>query len=155
MIFDRVSNLGKYIPKSLKDDVLTYVNSINNENEDEYVKLRDEDVYAKVMTYMTKPEHECEIEAHDKYCDIQISLKNAEGISIFDRSSLRIKQVDEKNDFITFENNREPLLRVSNTEGYFSLIHTWEAHRPQECIDKENPIVKKVVIKIREEFFDE
>ena len=108
----------------------------------------------RLMSYSTKPIEECIIEAHDIYCDIQFSLIGGEGISIYKRELLTQIEKDEQNDFVSFQEDGKPSVIVNNFFGSFTLIHTNEAHRPQEIITGDG-YVKKGVIKIKEKLFDE
>ena len=107
------------------------------------------------MSYNTTLEEDCTIEAHNEYVDIQFSLIGEEGISIYPREKMSIETEDNKNDFITFvKEDSVPQLKVSNLVGWFTLIHTYEAHRPQESVNRKCELVKKCVIKIKEKCYE-
>jgi YhcH/YjgK/YiaL family protein len=106
-------------------------------------------IFAKVMSYKTKEYDLCNIEAHNKYIDIQSSILGAESIDVFDRSRLVTdKPYDDAEDFELFNSENALLLaRNNNFPGYFSLLYPHDAHRPmQRILGFEQ--VKKFVIKV-------
>lgn len=155
MIHDKIENLIKYIPVEYQKHVSAFLLHVNTAGDGTY-EICGKDIFAKVMTYPTKKINECIIEAHNIYCDIQFSINGMEGISVFSRQILKIQtSEDEKDLFIYFGDNTDKAAWVKNNVGYFTLLHTDEAHRPQESVDDQCNVVKKVVIKIREELFHE
>lgn len=111
-------------------------------------------IYVRIMSYNTLQPELCDIEAHDKYIDVQSTLVGAEGISIYPRKHL-IEEVsyNEKEDIIFFKKDTMmPIAHTVNLPGYFTLLLPEEAHRPKElaagCTH-----VKKFVIKIAVDVF--
>ena len=151
MIHERLSELLKFIPSEKQEKVKEFLDNISADMEEKRYSIDGEDIYAIVMSYNTKFEESCDIEAHECYTDIQFSLKGEEGISIYPRDKMDILLNDVEHDFITFiKQGVIPQVRVCNEVGWFTLIHTYEAHRPQESIDQKCEVVKKCVIKIKE-----
>lgn len=156
MVQDKIENLSKYIPTSKISVIEKFLKCISSDMEEQKYEIDGEDVYARIMSYKTKLPEECEIEAHDIYCDIQFSLIGSEGISIYQRENLKIKSEDKETDFITFQKeDADEHITVENKIGYFTLIFPREAHRPQESKDRMCEVVKKGVIKIKESCFYE
>lgn len=155
MVHDKLENLIKYIPQNQQKVVEKFLKKVSNGMPEGKYDIDGENVYARIMSYPTKLESECEIEAHNVYCDIQFTLLGTEGISIYKRELLQEKSEDIANDFMTFETlDASRHAAVSNLPGYFTLIFPQEAHRPQESWDKKCAVVKKGVIKIKEELFN-
>lgn len=154
MVHDCINSITNYIPTKYKDVVNIFIQNTDEDMDEGEYEIAGTDIFARIMSYETKSVEECVIEAHDVYCDIQFTLVGGEGISIFSRDSVVEVDKNEKNDFITFKEKDKPIVVVRNMPGYFSLIHTYEAHRPQEKITKKG-YVKKGVIKIKENLFYE
>lgn len=156
MIHDKIENLSKYLPGNQKEYIEEFMSCISTDMPEGFYEINGENIFAKVMSYPTKPEAECTVEAHNVYCDIQFSIIGGEGISVYPRESLLSADVNEFEDFYTFDGRDELMQgKVYNRVGYFTMIHTNEAHRPQESIGGKCGTVKKGVIKIKERLFDE
>lgn len=154
MIYDVIDNLVKYIPETYKSSVEDFLAKLDVNMSDGRYEICGDDVYASISSYNTKKIDDCSIEAHDKYCDIQFVLAGEEGISIYPRELLDVVRSDLEKDFYLFEVHEDlKVLQIRNVPGYFSLIHTNEAHRPQETTDGKCSPVKKGVIKIKESLF--
>lgn len=121
----------------------------------EYDILNDK-IFARVMSYTTLFTDACILEAHNKYVDIQFSINGAEGISVFDRTLMEIKDpYSEEKDVVLFMDNESALLaHTNNCPGYFTMLFPSEAHRPRECVGK-CEIVKKAVIKVQADILKE
>lgn len=156
MIHDKMENLLKYIPEKKKEYIERFMCLISEDMREGQYEIDGENIFAKVMAYSTKQEADCIIEAHNIYSDIQFSLTGEEGISVYPRASLPSVGENEAEDFYTF--GEEPGLiqaKIYNRAGYFTMIHSDEAHRPQESPDGKCSVVKKGVIKIKESLFNE
>lgn len=155
MIHDKMINIKNYVPTNKWQVVKEFISKISIDMEETIYEIDNEDVYARIMSYNTKLEDECIVEAHDCYVDIQFTLVGEEGISIYPREELEFVSFDEKNDFNVFKNRDESIrLKVRNKPGWFTLLHTNEAHRPQESVDGMCSVVKKGVIKIKESCYE-
>lgn len=151
MIHDKLENLIRYIPAGKRAAVQDFLEKLSEDTEEGTYGIDGPDIYAKIMSYPTKERERCAIEAHDLYCDIQFSLTGEEGISVYPRELLIQRIRDPEADFMTLESGGiMPAATVCNRKGYFTLIHPWEAHRPQESPDGTCAAVKKGVIKIKE-----
>jgi YhcH/YjgK/YiaL family protein len=149
MIVDKLQNLPRYL-KSHCIEIEEFLLKVSRDMEDGEYPIVGSDVFARVMSYDTKPEHSCSIEAHNVYVDIQSTLAGVEGIGMFDREMLEHKTgYDEDNDVVFFEGS-EPLFTVAVKEGYFAMIFPHEAHRPQTMVKKEEAI-RKFVIKVKKD----
>ena len=155
MIHENLNRLLEYIPPNKRQKVKVFLDMICADMQEKTYLIDGEDIYARVMSYNTKIEEDCDIEAHERYVDIQFSLKGEEGISIYSRDNMDVLTRDVEKDFLIFINqNQKPQVRVCNEVGWFTLIHTYEAHRPQESINQKCEVVKKCVIKIKEKCYE-
>ncbi len=156
MVQDKIENLEKYIPLSKVELINNFLKKVSSDMAEGKYEIDGDDIYARIMSYPTKLPENCEIEAHNVYCDIQFSLIGSEGISIYQRDKLNQKSVDDANDFMTFQTEAATeYIKVQNLPGYFTMIFPCEAHRPQESGDRTCAVVKKGVIKIKESCFYE
>ena len=151
MVFERLEHLLYYLP-AYRTEINGFLSVLSADMKDGEYPIAGSDVFARVLSYFTKPERACIIEAHDAYIDIQSTLVGAEGIGIFSRDSLRQKSdIDKERDVIYFL-DVEPLFTVKVNEGYFAMIFPHEAHRPETMV-KQPEKIKKFVIKIKMNLF--
>lgn len=156
MICDTLDNLYKYVPRKIVEKVQTFIEQIQSDMLESDYEIQGRDAFARVMSYSGKAREVCEIEAHNRYVDIQFTLQGVEGIEIFTRQNLKSKtDYSEKDDVQFFEESEEPYITIDNLPGRFSMIFPKEAHRPQIATTYEGVVIKKGVIKIKEELFDE
>ena len=155
MIHDKMSNLLKVIPLEKQVAVAKFLELVSSVMAEGKYDIDGEDVFARIMSYNTKLEENCVVEAHDTYVDIQFSLVGEEGISMYSREELELISSDKENDFNTFEvTDAMPEARICNRVGWFTMLRTNEAHRPQESTDRNCQVVKKGVIKIKEKCYE-
>lgn len=155
MVCDKLENLNKYIPHSKKEVIGMFVEKIHADMEEGFYEIDGEDVFARVMSYDGKERGACAIEAHNQYVDIQFTLKGIEGIDIFNRAELRTKtEYVIGDDVLFFYDDEKAYVQISNRPGYFSMIFSQEAHRPQIAVNKANTFIKKGVIKIKEKCYE-
>ena len=90
MIYDRLSNIEKYlgIHENL-DLALTYIRD-NLDTMPESIELKGQDVRAFFNEYETAPEEECFFEAHASFADIQIMRSGAERIAVSSLDALTV-----------------------------------------------------------------
>lgn len=149
MVFDQLQNLSKYVTWEEFQKMRNFLKLLSPDMAEGYYEIDGEAIYARVMSYPTSLRQDCEIEAHDKYIDIQSSLVGIEGIEIFERNELNILEVYNKEKDVTFyEETVRPNASVDNREGYFSMIYPNEAHRPKISVNQRCEEVKKFVIKV-------
>lgn len=129
---------------------MSYVKSISDTTMEGDTNIVGEQVYGRVMSYLSKQPQDCRIEAHNKYVDIQITISGVEGIEVFDRKMLRIEtSYNEKNDVEFFiEDKNARFADIKNRPGYFTMFFPEDAHRPMMAIDGDINLIKKYVIKI-------
>lgn len=149
MIYSKIENLNKYLNRDIYCKIECFFKKISKDMLDGEYLLDGEKIFARVMSYNTKPSNECRIEAHDKYIDIQVSIIGAEGIGIYNRDNLiEETSYDSLNDVAFYQRNGAVQNAYSvNIPGYFTMLFPEDAHSPQEQVlsfDK----VKKLVIKI-------
>lgn len=155
MINDKIENLLYYLPKSKQRKMDKFIKSIREDMEEGYYEIDGDNIYAKVMSYDGKLREFCRIEAHNNYVDIQFSIMGIEGIDIFDRSLLEVKEpYNEKEDIVFFQETKKCYLKIANLSGYFTMIFPKEAHKPQITLNLDNPFIKKCVIKVKETCFE-
>ena len=147
MITDRIENVYKYteIPQIVKDFMSNLKSDISNGK----IILND-DIYVNVETYTTKSVSDGKFETHKKYADIQILVSGSENIYYCDKSALStdILYNEEKDiEFYSDDVVAYPHVKLDGTN--FVMLLPEEAHAPQVCVNNQQSMVKKVVIKIR------
>ena len=149
MVYAKIADLSKYLDKDIYKQLETFLKQVSENMPDGEYPIKGDSVYARVMSYSTSSPEECKIEAHDQYIDIQATIVGAEGISVYERDSLREKiPYDTEKDVVFFETEEAlPNAHTENVPGYFTMLYPEEAHRPQERVRNVDK-VKKYVIKV-------
>lgn len=155
MINGAISELSLYLPDKVKEMVMDYIQSVDEDTEEGYTYIIDDRVYGRVMSYVTLPKQECEIEAHNKYIDIQISLIGAEGIDVYQREDLKkVQDYDPECDVIFYQyEGKGHVAAIENIPRRFTMLFPSDAHQPKIFLDGANGHVKKCVVKIDKELF--
>jgi len=146
MIFDKIENIDNYpqIPQNAADFIKNLTSDIDTGRHD-----INENIYANVDEYTTRPPEKCRLEAHKKYIDIQLLLKGQEELDYTSIEGLEIsEEYDDARDVMFFKSPQRRLNTVMLEKGYFVLLYPHEAHRPQMNYTDSMP-VKKVVVKIK------
>lgn len=157
MMADRLINWKRYFSAKPWRQSFEFLESLTPAAEDSnFIPIQGEDIFARIMTYPTRPAEEGLIEAHNVYIDIQMSLSGSESIDVFARSGLDISvPYDAEKEFLLFHPNRPPLATVRNEPGIFTVLFADDAHRAQMLVSGQPETVKKVVIKLRASLLDE
>lgn len=107
-----------------------------------------DDIYASVMTYTTKEEKDCVIEAHRKYIDVQCMLSGSEIMEITDISKLKSSVPYNEETDVEFFAEGDGGERIIMEPGKFGIFYPEDLHKG--AIMKGTPeTVKKVVVKIK------
>lgn len=155
MILTKIRTVAEYLSPEIRQPVHAFLQKINADMPDGEYEILGAEAFARVQTYRTVPPEDARIEAHDVYADIQGTLRGAEGISVYDRESLRgLGPYREPEDVCHYDAaGAEPLAHVNNLPGYATILLPADAHRPKERIDSTDE-VKKFVIKVKAEYVD-
>ena len=145
MITDRLSNIHKY--SEISKNVSDFLESLTQDTPTGHYEI-DENSFANIDEYNTKPIEICKFEAHKKYIDIQMLLDGKEQLDYLPFDNLKVsEEYDEKRDVMFFENTSETIDSITLEPFKFAFIYPHEAHKPQ--ISTNTPQrVKKVVVKI-------
>ncbi|MBM7556867.1 YhcH/YjgK/YiaL family protein [Halanaerobacter jeridensis] len=108
-------------------------------------EIDNDDIFAIVDSYQTKPQEEGVWEAHREYIDIQYISEGTELIGYSNIDTMNLNEYDKNNDFLTFEGAGD-FFRVK--PGNFVVFMPQDVHMPAINInDSQN--VKKVIIKVK------
>jgi len=150
MIHDHISNWRLYPFGPGWACAMHYLETLTAESEvADRVPLDGDAVFARIMAYTTRGPEQGELEAHDRYVDIQMSLAGAERIECHPRSALEVTAAyDPDNDFTLYRRPGPAPATVDNHPGYFTVLFPDDAHLAQLCVGAEPAPVKKVVVKV-------
>lgn len=156
MVTDSLKNLGMYLPDQCKDKVIQWIEqNITKEIPVGEYPIDGEKIFARVFSYRTKNVKECKIEAHNNYVDIQSVISGEEGIQVYHRELLVSSEKYEKEkDVEFFQPSSQPFSGVNVKEGCFAMLFPWEAHQPEISFNGTCPVIKKFVIKIKENLYE-
>lgn len=149
MIIDKIENLGLYFAGSEWNTIADFLANLDKDTpEGEYV-IRQNEIFARVMSYETLNQDKGTLEAHREYIDIQTVLIGAEGIAWHPSESLEISQLYDDEKDVEFYLTPESLpARVDVTPGNFVALFPHDAHMPQLRVHGFQSRVKKIVVKI-------
>jgi biofilm protein TabA len=152
MIVDRLENYTRYFRTHDARLAFDFLLHLQPDTEDGTYPIRGDEIYARVMSYKTRPPAEGRLEAHREYIDIQTALAGAEGIDWVPLKGLgeRVSYNQDK-DVALYETPGMELSRVNVFPGTFALFLPEDAHMPQLIVGKESTQIKKAVIKIKVE----
>ncbi len=111
-------------------------------------------MYYMVQEYETKPEAQCDYEAHRRYCDIQYIVSGREIIKAAPADRLTVKvPYDEEKDILFLEEPDGPGGKTDVTvyelgPGEMAVFLPRDAHKPCVAAGEPGP-VKKIVVKIQ------
>jgi len=151
MIVDRLENWSLYFQQAPWQCAFEYLAKLGPQSPPgDWVQLRGDDIRARIMQYETKGLEGAEIEAHDKFIDIQMSLAGAEVIEWFPRIGLEVsKPYDDAGDAVMFKRPGPPPVRVVNAPGLFTVLFPEDGHLPGQNVSDAPDTVTKVVVKVR------
>lgn len=116
----------------------------------DYLPLRGDAIFARVMRYDTKTPERAIVEAHRRYIDIQMSLLGSEGMRWYAPETLTVKTpYDAEKDAEFYENGAHPQGHVENVPGLCTILFPEDPHMPQLTLDGACAPVLKVVVKLR------
>ena len=147
MVIDKIENYRLYstLTKRLAKGFEFIINTDLTAIESGKYEIDNDDIFAIVQEYDTKEEHDCVLEGHHKYIDIQYVIQ---GVEIMGFTPLTNQVAVEENlekDY-TFYKGETSMLRVE--EGMFTLFFPEDLHRPGVKAGQISK-VKKVVVKVK------
>lgn len=146
MIYDRLSNIKKYLGINENLDIaLNYIAEHLSDMPEE-IELKGQDVRAFFNAYQTVPESECFFEAHEKFADIQIMRSGSERIAVSNVDVLTVTKSIPENDFQALEGPEE--LSVIMKPDSFLIVLPGDAHKLKIMVDKPEDVTK-TVFKVR------
>lgn len=152
MIIDKIDNWRIYFKTPAFALVFEELKGYSVETSNAVYKTSD-DFYFKVMEYETS-EKPTVTESHRKEVDIQIVLRGAEKIKLYDRKNVAIsKEYSETTDCTFYDVTGKPYTEVVLSEGYMAIFFPDDIHYPAFNADEQSQKIKKVVIKVNEKLF--
>jgi YhcH/YjgK/YiaL family protein len=150
MILDTIDNTHLYTGlharfkkafEILKDKPLS-------QKDDGKYPLDGENIYYTIQRYTTKPLNEGNLEAHQKYIDIQFLLSGVELLGYTPLKGLTIAEKYNPKKDIAFFNTQKEITKVKLEPGLFCILFPDDAHLPG-CQLAGPTEIRKVVIKIQ------
>lgn len=142
MIYDRLSNIKKYLGISENLDLALNYIAENLSDMPEEIELKGKDVRAFFNEYQTVPESECFFEAHEQFADIQIMRSGSERIAVSNVDVLTVTKSIPENDFQALEGPEE--LSVIMNPDSFLIVFPGDAHKLKIMLDKPENVTKTV-----------
>ena len=149
MIFDAISHLPQCLPPDVWRDLGAFLSRISADVPEGKWSIREQEIFAQISAYKTKPLSEGRFETHECYVDVQFLLSGREMINVMPRDALIPNtSYDAQGDIRFYEAADEPIVRLTMVPGSFAMFFPQDAHCPQLTPQTGVQDVKKVVIKI-------
>ncbi|MDF1553839.1 MAG: YhcH/YjgK/YiaL family protein [Deferrisomatales bacterium] len=149
MIIDRVENWRRSFPSEETACVAGFLSGLTTDVADGEYPLGENGIFARVMTYETRPPEEARLEAHREYVDVQTAISGTEGIEWFPVSDLAEQAPYDPGGDVAFYRRPGPApARVDVVPGTFVVFFPRDAHMPQLAVAGVRRMVKKAVVKI-------
>lgn len=147
MITDHISNRAQYycLGEEFKAALDWFASVGTDPVEKANVPIEGTDVLVKIRPMMTKPESECEFEAHHLYADIHFVAYGEEQIGYAPMSEMTETSYNEEKDAAAVEGKGD---KITLKQGYFMITLPQDAHMP--CIAPADPApLGKMIAKIK------
>jgi YhcH/YjgK/YiaL family protein len=149
MIIDLLENLEIYFAGDDWKIVADFLGSLSGETPDGEYPLKDEKIFARVISYKTREPNEAILESHRIYIDVQSVINGAEGIAWQPTQNLEVREAYNVENDVTFYLPPAQLpARVDVRPGFFVVLFPHDAHMPQLQVSGMPQWVKKVVVKV-------
>jgi YhcH/YjgK/YiaL family protein len=150
MIFDTVSNLGRYAGIRGIPEIITFISTHTLADLPEGVtEIQNKDLFARTVTYELKGTDDGHFEAHRWYADLQVIVKGKERIRTARRhDATLVHEYDAEGDYELFSSSNtgnDAILR----QDEFALFFPGELHKPACPVDGVDTMITKVIFKIR------
>ena len=113
--------------------------------------MKEGGIYFIASENPTKLVEEAKWEAHEKYVDLQVALKGAEGIRLAKMENMTGIHYIEERDFVECNGDAEDMVILNPENAYY--LFTDDAHMPGISTDGEKRPCKKVCFKIPVSYF--
>ena len=148
MIIDRIENADIY--SRMHDRFKIAFNFLKNVKLEDFIEekliIEGDEVFAILNDYVTKDSDISQLEAHEKYIDIQYMIDGKELIGYSPLTSeIPSVKYDPESDIAFYDD--KPLFYTQITSGMFSILYPKDLHMPGIKVESPAPI-KKIVVKI-------
>lgn len=111
--------------------------------------ISDDEIFAIIQDYLSKPIEEGKFEAHKKYIDIQYIIKGEEQIGVDNINNFTDSTPydDQKDIIFLTPKDKDSASYIKLKENDFAIFMPQDAHKPSLSI-KNSSYVKKAVIKV-------
>lgn len=149
MIYTSFSDpfLWHHLPSKVWREGVDWIKTNSVKIADGTYPIRGEQLFAKVMTYSTKPRRECFFEAHQGYVDLQTCISGIEVIDWFGRADGKLRvPYSEATDLAVYH---EPATysSLSLSGDAIAIFFPNDVHRPQVSAVNQADL-RKIVLKV-------
>ena len=104
-------------------------------------------MFVNIMSYDSRPLEQCRFESHQKYVDLQYTIRGTEGIEYADINGLETDGLYCSDSDLQFYRPPKITSTLAIEGNTFVIFFPNDAHRPQIALGKPAPL-KKLVVKI-------
>jgi len=150
MIVDKINNFGHYFDGL--EDLGEFLSGLGPDTPEGRHELDEDNIFAIVSRYETRPREKCRPEAHKKYADIQYLISGTETLEWFPLEALEAEGPFDSASDVGFYTRPDSMgTQVELAGGVFCVLFPHDAHMPQVQSAGGAENVLKVVVKIRAE----
>lgn len=152
MIYDHINNWHFYFKHKIFNEIFDKLKQINLDTING-IHFKTTSYYFKVMSYDTQINPTI-IENHKKEVDIQILLSGTEKVNLYSKNQvMSIRGYNNEDDCEFYKPIHMHHSQIMLQPGYMGVFFYQDIHAPLFVGCKEIETIKKVVIKVNEEFF--
>lgn len=155
MIYDKLTALSSYLKEEKYEALHSFINTVDiNIALTEQSELPGIGFY-KVITYETISQNWI-TESHFEFIDIQIVLSGEEIIRVYNKENLEItKAYSSTSDCIFYKVGEAQYgAEIRLSPGKFAIFFPEDVHETQIALDLKSGQIKKLVVKLKKEYFD-
>ncbi len=148
MILDTIDNFEHYFHGL--HGMEEFLSSLNADTPEGRHEIDEENVFAMVSRYRSRPRTECQPESHQRYADVQLLLGGQEIIEWFPLNGMSVTApYDPDSDVAFYALPKVIGTQVALSKGMFAVFFPHDAHMPQIQAPEGSANIIKVVIKIK------
>ena len=148
MIFDTLEQATPYFAGEWWREVLRFIAAAPLDLPAGERALRGEDLFVRVLDFVTGPQADAVLESHRKYNDVHVVLQGSELIRVWPAATLSVRQeYDADKDVMFYEPPPVAPLVLDLRPGHFVVFQPQDAHMP--AIAAPQPArIRKLVFKV-------
>jgi YhcH/YjgK/YiaL family protein len=149
LIFDSLTNLGKYSTIPYIEDICNFIKNTNIfELPAGDIPIKGEELFVKVLRFTPKTSTELFFETHVHYADVQIVFDGIEAMQVADLNDLKVTDEFKLEGDFVFYKGTDNISQFVVSNNKFAVFFPGEAHKPGCLYGSVAGPVLKLVFKV-------